>query len=35
LLAEDGQWPVVVAAWAPPFVAIGLALGFILRYEDG
>ncbi|PUB12757.1 LPS export ABC transporter permease LptG [Yoonia sediminilitoris] len=35
VLGENGQLPALLAAWAPPFAAIGLALGFLLHSEDG
>ena len=35
ILGENGQIPVVLAAWAPPTAAILLALGLILHAEDG
>ena len=35
LLGENGQLPVLLAAWAPPFVAIGISMGFLLHNEDG
>jgi lipopolysaccharide export system permease protein len=35
ILGENGQLPAALAAWAPPFAAIGLALSFILHKEDG
>ncbi|UWQ20817.1 LPS export ABC transporter permease LptG [Jannaschia sp. W003] len=35
VLGENGQIPVVLAAWAPPVAAIGLALGVILHLEEG
>jgi lipopolysaccharide export system permease protein len=35
VLGENGQLPAVLAAWAPPFAAIGLALGILLHNEDG
>jgi lipopolysaccharide export system permease protein len=35
ILGESGQLPIVLAAWAPPLIAIGLALGLILHLEDG
>lgn len=35
VLGENGQLPAVLAAWAPPFVAIGLSMGFLLHNEDG
>ncbi len=35
ILGENGQIPVLLAAWAPPVAAIMLALGLILQREDG
>ncbi len=35
VLGESGQLPIILAAWAPPLIAIGLALGLILHLEDG
>ncbi|WP_298433846.1 LPS export ABC transporter permease LptG [uncultured Jannaschia sp.] len=35
VLGENGQLPVMLAAWAPPLAAILLSLGVILRLEDG
>lgn len=35
VLGENGQLPVLLAAWAPPIAAIGLSLGFLLHNEDG
>jgi lipopolysaccharide export system permease protein len=35
ILGENGEIPVLLAAWAPPFVAIGLSLGLLLHLEDG
>lgn len=35
ILGENGQLPAMLAAWAPPFAAIGLSLGFLLHQEDG
>jgi len=35
ILGENGQIPVLVAAWTPPVAAIFLALGVILHLEDG
>ncbi|MGB3243726.1 MAG: LPS export ABC transporter permease LptG [Sulfitobacter sp.] len=35
ILGENGQIPVLLAAWAPPAAAILLALGFLLHVEDG
>ncbi len=35
ILGENGQLPIYVAAWAPPFAAILLSLGLLLHAEDG
>lgn len=35
ILGENGQIPVLLAAWAPPLAAILLALGLLLHREDG
>ncbi len=35
ILGENGQIPVLLAAWAPPFAGLLLALGLILHLEDG
>jgi lipopolysaccharide export system permease protein len=35
ILGENGQIPVLLAAWAPPLSAIGLSLGLLLHLEDG
>ncbi|SFA73317.1 lipopolysaccharide export system permease protein [Poseidonocella pacifica] len=35
ILGENGQIPVILAAWAPPAVGILFALGLILHMEDG
>ena len=35
ILGENGQIPVMLAAWAPPIASILLALGFLLHMEDG
>jgi lipopolysaccharide export system permease protein len=35
ILGENGQIPVLLAAWAPPIAAIMLALGLVLHREDG
>lgn len=35
VLGENGQIPVILAAWAPPVAAILLALGLLLHLEDG
>lgn len=35
ILGENGQLPIFVAAWAPPFAAVLLALGLLLHAEDG
>ncbi|MFC7705032.1 LPS export ABC transporter permease LptG [Plastorhodobacter daqingensis] len=35
VLGENGQIPVILAAWSPPIAAALLALGLILHLEDG
>ncbi len=35
VLGENGNIPVELAAWAPPLVAIMLAMGLLLHMEDG
>jgi lipopolysaccharide export system permease protein len=35
ILGENGQIPVILAAWAPPVASILLALGLLLHAEDG
>ncbi|WP_368184087.1 LPS export ABC transporter permease LptG [Aestuariibius sp. HNIBRBA575] len=35
ILGENGNIPVLLAAWAPPLAALGLAMGLILHLEDG
>ncbi len=35
ILGENGQISPVLAAWAPPLIAIGIAFGFLLHQEDG
>lgn len=35
ILGENGQLPVLLAAWAPPLAAMGLAMGMLLHQEDG
>lgn len=35
VLGENGQIPVLLAAWAPPAASILLALGLLLHMEDG
>lgn len=35
ILGENGQLPALLAAWAPPLAAIGLAMGMLLHQEDG
>ncbi len=35
ILGENGQLPVMLAAWAPPVAAIMLTLGLLLHSEDG
>lgn len=35
VLGENGQLPILLAAWAPPAAAIALSLGILLHNEDG
>ena len=35
VLGENGQIPILIAAWIPPLAAIMLALGLLLHLEDG
>lgn len=35
ILGENGQIPVLLAAWAPPVASLLLALGILLHLEDG
>ena len=35
VLGQNGQIPVILAAWAPPLAAVLLALGLLLHLEDG
>lgn len=35
VLGENGQIPVVMAAWSPPVAAVMMALGLLLHLEDG
>lgn len=35
ILGENGQIPVMMAAWVPPVAGILLTLGFLLHMEDG
>ncbi len=35
VLGENGQIPVLLAAWSPPVAAILMALGMLLHLEDG
>ena len=35
ILGENGQIPIALAAWAPPFAGIALSLGLLLHLEDG
>jgi len=35
ILGENGEVPVILAAWAPPLAALGIALGLLLHREDG
>ena len=35
VLGNNGQIPVLLAAWSPPVAATLLSLGFLLHLEDG
>ncbi len=35
VLGENGQIPVILAAWAPPVASLMLAIGILLHMEDG
>ncbi|SLN10056.1 putative permease YjgP/YjgQ family protein [Roseovarius litorisediminis] len=35
ILGENGQIPVLLAAWAPPVASLFLAIGILLHMEDG
>ena len=35
ILGENGQIPILLAAWAPPVASLLLALGILLHMEDG
>lgn len=35
ILGENGQLPITLSAWAPPFAALFLSLGLLLHAEDG
>ncbi len=35
ILGENGQIPVLLAAWGPPVAAVLLPLGLLLHLEDG
>lgn len=35
ILGENGQIPVLLAAWAPPVASLLLAIGIVLHLEDG
>ena len=35
ILGENGQLPILLAAWSPPLAATMLALGLLLHLEDG
>ncbi|MEY1555257.1 LPS export ABC transporter permease LptG [Yoonia sp. R2331] len=35
ILGENGDVPVTLAAWAPPLIAMGLAMGLLLHREEG
>ena len=35
ILGENGQMPILLAAWTPPLAAIALSVGLLLHLEDG
>jgi lipopolysaccharide export system permease protein len=35
ILGENGQIPILLAAWAPPLASLLLAFGILLHMEDG
>jgi lipopolysaccharide export system permease protein len=35
VLGDNGQIPIIIAAWAPPMTAVLLSLGLLLHLEDG
>ena len=35
VLGENGQIPILLAAWSPPIAATFLSLGLLLHLEDG
>ena len=35
ILGENGQIPILLAAWGPPIAALLLPLGLLLHWEDG
>jgi len=35
VLGENGQIPILVAAWSPPLIAVLMTLGLLLHLEDG
>jgi lipopolysaccharide export system permease protein len=35
ILGENGQIPVMLAAWGPPVATLLLPLGLLLHLEDG
>lgn len=35
IMGENGELPILLAAWAPPVAAIGFCLSFLLHLEDG
>ena len=35
VLGENGQLPILLAAWAPPVASVLLAFGLLLHTEDG
>jgi lipopolysaccharide export system permease protein len=35
IMGENGQIPIMLAAWAPPVASVMLAMGLLLHMEDG
>ncbi|MGR3699664.1 MAG: LptF/LptG family permease, partial [Roseovarius sp.] len=35
ILGENGQLPILLAAWAPPVASLFIGLGILLHLEDG
>ena len=35
ILAENGQIPMALGTWGPPFAAVCLSIGLLLHLEDG